>query len=384
MVLDPKLKVGLVFDDTLDSNDGVAQYVKGLGEWLSLNGHEVSYLVGQTKIKEWAGGKVYSLARNQSITWAGNRLSIPLPAGRKPIKELVSKMDFDIIHVQVPYSPFMAQRVINGVGNKTVVIGTFHVYPGNRLAVWGSRLLTLWYGKSLKRFDQMISVSSAAADFAKNSYGLLSTIVPNMVDIQKFAGHRAFLDKSRPQIVFLGRLVPRKGCRELLVAFAELSKRLPDVELVIAGDGNQRRELENYVISQQLQDRVRFLGRVTEAEKPKLLARADIACFPSLYGESFGIVLIEAMAAGSKIVLGGDNPGYKSVLSEQPDLIISPNNKHTFAERLELLLMDQNRITKLHQWQSSTVKQYDTNQVCEQVLAIYRQAIAKQIENRHN
>jgi len=102
----PKLKIGLVFDDSLDSSDGVAQYVKDLGGWLSGQGHEVSYLVGETKLTEWRGGKVYSLSKNQAVYFNGNRLSVPLPANSRRIRELLNAKNFDIMHVMVPYSPF--------------------------------------------------------------------------------------------------------------------------------------------------------------------------------------------------------------------------------------------------------------------------------------
>src|SRR3989344_5742480 len=105
------LKIGFVFDDSLDSNDGVAQYVKTLGAWFSSQGHKVCYLVGESKTAQWRGGQVYSLARNQKVVFNGNRLSVPLPAKRSPIKLVLEQEDFDVLHVQLPHSPFMAQKV---------------------------------------------------------------------------------------------------------------------------------------------------------------------------------------------------------------------------------------------------------------------------------
>src|SRR4051812_32795340 len=123
------MKIGFVFDDTLDSYDGVAQYVKTLGTWLSSQGHEVRYLVGQTKMIQWSGGKVYSLSKNQKVIFNGNRLSIPIAASSRKIKKVLAEENFDILHVQVPYSPFMAQKVIKSAGENTAIIGTFHVAP---------------------------------------------------------------------------------------------------------------------------------------------------------------------------------------------------------------------------------------------------------------
>ncbi|HXY18310.1 MAG TPA: glycosyltransferase family 4 protein, partial [Candidatus Nitrosopolaris sp.] len=366
-----KLSVGFLFDDTLDSSDGVAQYVKTLGAWLSSQGHQVCYLVGETKIKSWADGRVYSLAKNQRVVFNGNRLSIPLPARRDRIKQVLRENKFDVLHVQVPYSPFMAKKVIDAADASTAVVGTFHILPANGLARAGSRALRLLYGKSQRRFDAMLSVSAPAAEFARRVYGIRSQVLPNVVDINRFQKTQE-RRSGKPTIVFLGRLVERKGCRQLLKAFKQLNSRLPGARLIIAGDGPQRRSLENYVRRNGLCQQVKFLGFIDEEAKPGLLAGADIACFPSLYGEAFGIVLIEAMAAGSGVVLGGDNSGYRSVLGDQPQLLIDPNDTEVFARRLESLLSDRARIEGLHSWQQAEVRQYDINAVGKRLVDIYR------------
>lgn len=380
-----KLAIGFLFDDTLDSNDGVAQYVKVLGAWLSDQGHRVSYLVGETKAGYWHGGKIYSLAKNQKVTFNGNRLSMPLPANRLQIKELLIGEKFDLLHVQVPYSPLMAQRVIRALDKKVALIGTFHIFPAGWLARWGSRLLRLAYGTSLKRFDQMLAVSPAAAQFSGSAFGLKTQIIPNIVDLKKFkaGGLTPRSSKSR-QIVFLGRLVERKGCQKLLEAFRLLRTAMPDVRLTIAGDGPERGHLERYVKTNNLSKSVEFIGFIDEAEKPTFLANADIACFPSLYGESFGIVLIEAMAAGAGVVIGGNNPGYNSVLKDRSELLVDPNNTSTFAAQLEKLLRDSALSNKLHEWQQTEVKKYDVEVVGPTILNIYRQAVAKRLTNSHN
>ena len=125
------LSVGFLFDDSLDSPTGVAQYVKTLGAWLSSQGHKVYYLVGQTKIENWQGGPVYSLSKNVNVTFNGNRLSIPLPANRRRLRQLLAGLDLDVLHVQMPYSPFLAGRIISLVPQSVAVGGTFHILPLN-------------------------------------------------------------------------------------------------------------------------------------------------------------------------------------------------------------------------------------------------------------
>lgn len=377
------LSVGLVFDDTLDSNDGVAQYVKALGAWLSSHGHKVSYLVGETKLTEWSGGKVYSLSKNQTVIFNGNKLSMPLPGNGRQVKNFMASHHFDVLHVMVPYSPFMARKVTMAASPQTAIVGTFHIFPSGKASVWGSKLLRIWLRRSLKRFNQIVSVSQASADFAQSSYSIKSYVVPNAVDTRAFKPKEK-LARRLDEIVFLGRLVKRKGVAELIDAFQLLIRTNPDTHLVIAGDGPQRRQLEDKVSKMGLSSKVKFLGYVDEEDKPRLLSNAAVACFPSLYGEAFGIVLVEAMASGAATVLGGDNPGYRSVLGAQPSLLVDPRDTELFAKRLEELLNDKVLQKRAYEWQQETVKQYDVDVVGEQILSMYEMAIARLDKTSHN
>jgi phosphatidylinositol alpha-mannosyltransferase len=379
------LKIGFVFDDSLDINDGVAQQVKILGSYFNSQGHHVRYLVGQTNIKSWQGDKVYSLSSNVKVSFNANKLSIPLPADKKQIKKVLSDEKFDILHVQMPHSPLMAGRVIKAAHKNTVIIGTFHIMPSGRISVWGSHILRMLYGNSLSWFDYIASVSKPAAIFAHQAFGIKSAVIPNTIYTQKFFIDKDKLAKNSAQrIVYLNRLVERKGCKQLIEAFAVLLKTLPTTQLLIASDGSERPKLERLVRRLGISENVKFLGFVKESEKPQLFASADVACFPSLYGESFGVVLLEAMAAGSQVILGGNNPGYTSVLSEQPILLIDPNDTVSFARRLERLLTEKATIQGLHAWQTEHVKQYDIEIIGLKYLQIYNSAIANSKKNRHN
>jgi phosphatidylinositol alpha-mannosyltransferase len=383
MEKEKKLKVGFVFDDTLDSFDGVAQYVKTLGTWLSAKGHAVSYLVGETKMIEWSGGKVYSLSKNKKVSFNGNQARIPLLANKRKIKKILEKEQFDVLHVQVPYSPFMAQKVINLAGPKVTIIGTFHVAPGSILSSAGGHILRMIYRSSLKRFDKMLSVSPAAAKYAKSAFHIDSEILPNVVDIERFS--KARTKKKSKDILYFGRLVQRKGVKELIEAFSILAEHNKKVSLYIAGAGPMKNELENMVKKHNLGERVEFLGFIEEGDKPSLLASAEIVCFPSTGGESFGIVLIEAMAAAAEVVIGGDNEGYNDVLGNNPKLLFNPKNPLAFAGLLSDLLDDKSLRNELHEWQQKEVMQYDVSIVGERLQKIYASAIfANHKDKRHN
>lgn len=368
-----KLNVGLVFDDSLDSTDGVSQQVKLLGGWLSGRGHKVSYFVGETGLSTWNGGRVYSLSKNMHVRFNGNRLSMPVWSSRRQIKQALEREQPDVIHVMAPYSPFLAQRIIRLGRQRSVLLGSFHILPIGQLASTGARLLGWVQWRSLKQFDAFSATSPNSTKFAKRYMGISSIVISNSVDVAKFANNSPI---SKARIVFLGRLVMRKGCRQLIEAFDLLTKTYPEAELVIAGDGAQRPELEKLVKRKGLSSQVKFLGFIAEADKPSLLGSATIACFPSLGGESFGVVLLEAMAAGSGAVLGGNNPGYQTVLAAKPELMFDPKNAHELAHKLEFFLSNKTKREQIHSWQSREIKKYDINVVGRDFERIYYQLIA--------
>lgn len=372
-----KLKIGFVFDDSLDKTDGVQQYVLALGSWLTSQGHEVHYLVGQTKRKDLP--RVHSLSRNVSVRFNGNRLSMPLPASQKAIQSLLAQEAFDILHVQVPYSPFMAGRVLAKATPTTVVVGTFHILPNSAFATFANRLLALWLQAGLKRFDKVVSVSAAAAAFAKKIYGLSSDVLPNVVDYNRFyeANPMPEYSDNIPTILFLGRLVQRKGCRLLLEAVDLLvnERQISDLRVLIGGKGPLMADLQKYVVEHHLQHAVTFLGYIDEAAKPGLYASADISVFPSSGGESFGIVLLEAMASGKAAVLAGNNPGYASVLADKPELLFDATDAKGLADKLEDLLKMKERRQAYASWGSEYTKNFDTALVGAKLVDLYKQAL---------
>ncbi len=366
-----KLKIGFILDDTLDSTDGVQQYVLSVGDWLTNQGHEVHYLVGQTTRKDIEN--IHSMAKNIKVKFNQNRLSIPLPASKKSIQKKLSELDLDILHIQMPYSPLFAGKVIDACDDKTKIVGTFHIVPASKLHYISSKGLSYLNYRTDKKFSKIICVSTAAQKFAKKAFGYESVVVPNVVNLSKFA-HQP-IKRSMPTIVFLGRLVERKGCKQLLDALLVLQEIYHDnYSVIIAGKGPLKTELEMYSIKNNIKN-IRFVGFVSEKQKPKLLAGADIAVFPSTGGESFGIVLIEAMAAGSRVILGGNNEGYRTVLDEYPDLLIDPNDPVSFAERIKYYLEHTEAREKAYNWSQTTIQQYSVDFIGKQIVKIYRTAL---------
>lgn len=368
----PSLKIAFVIDDGLDKPDGVQQYVLTLGAWLQEKGHDVHYLSGETKRKDVP--QITSLSRNLKVRFNGNSLSTPLPASPFRIKRLLDKEKFDVIHVQVPYSPFLAAQIVRFAGKKTRIIGTFHILPVGRLQHFGTKLLGYALRFNLRKFNKFLSVSEPARQFAAKTFGIKSEILPNPVNTAKFKPTAKKTGKPL-NIVFLGRLVPRKGCMQLLMAVNELLKKetVPDIKLHICGAGNQKSKLEDYINSTPLKSIATMHGFVSEKEKIRFLNRADFAVFPSISGESFGIVLLEAMAAGSGVVLAGNNPGYSSVLASSSECLFDPTKPAQLADKLYALINEHAKFESIHNKQQKLVKGFDINVVGSKLLSVYGQ-----------
>lgn len=378
------LKIGFVLDTSLDPPDGVQQYVVSVGEWLRSQGHDVHYVVGETKRTDLPN--IHSLARNIQVLFNGNRTTIPLPASRRKLKNFLQAQQFDILHVQTPHSPFFAQRLILAASAETAIVATFHVLPDGWLPAIGNRLLGLWLRPSLKRIDAMLSVSDAAAAFARKTFHLNSDVLPNVFDHKLFHEARPLpqYDDDRLTILFLGRLVPRKGCLLLLQAIALLKDRtdLPPYRVVVCGRGALERTLKDFVRRHDLENIVEFTGFVSVEDKPRYYASADIAVFPSRAGESFGIVLLEALASGKAAVLGGDNPGYRSVLSPRPDLLFNPKSSQQLAAKLVELLQNATLRSEQAAWGESYTIRFDVNHVGAELVNRYNHILHQRAKMR--
>lgn len=361
------MKIGFVLDDTLDKPDGVQQYILALGDWFAEQGHQIHYLVANTNRVDIKN--VHSLARLIGLPFNGNRVRTPLPASRKAVRLLLNKESFDVLHVQLPYSPWFAGRVIKAAPDQTAIVGTFHILPYSNMSRLAAQSLKL-FRHQLKRFSEVLSVSQPAQAFALESLGVNSKVVPNTVNIKRFKITSPKHDMFT--IIFLGRLVERKGCQFLLKAAAQLGDL--KFKIIVGGDGPLRSELKHFVHKNNLHNKVEFLGFIDEAVKPNLLADADLAVFPSTSGESFGIVLLEAMANGQTVVLAGNNPGYSSVLSRRQQLF-DPNNTKTLAEIIKRYALDITARKQAIDWQNRHVQQYDIKNVGNEIELVYREAL---------
>jgi phosphatidyl-myo-inositol alpha-mannosyltransferase len=374
-----KLKIGLVFDDSLDKPDGVQQYVLTMGRWLASQGHDVHYLVGETKRSDIAN--LHSLSRNINVRFNQNRMAMPLPANLRAIRALLAREQFDVLHVQVPYSPALAGRIIKAAGPRTAIIGMFHVLPHSRIVTLANRVLGRAVRGSLRRFDEIISNTEATKTFAAKAFGATGRVIMLPIKLDAFHGAKPLPKyKTGKTIVFLGRLVERKGCQHLLNAVAHAVKHETwptDTRVVVCGGGPLDASLKKFVESHHLNNIVEFAGYISEEDKPSYLASADVVAYPSTGGESFGIVLLEAMAASPGVVLAGNNPGYASVMAPHPESLFDPFDTPALAQKIIQVLSDKKKSQAANRWQREYVRTFDIARVGPQTVAVYQEALHK-------
>ena len=373
------LTIGFVFDDTLDALDGVQQHIITIGTELARRGHDVHYLVGETHHSPVP--QTVSLARNVMVSFNGNRMRITLPVCKREIRAALAHHNYDILHIQAPYSPLFGGRVLECAPQSTGVVATYHIAPIDRRARYGGRALGLINAHSHRRVDEVIAVSQVAAQYAQFTAHTHGTIIANPVNVEKFAtaAHRATRDAAHPHIVFLGRLVPRKGAQLLLDALDYGERHgmfpMPGLHVTIAGDGPLMDDCVQRAA--RLRTPVQFVGTVDEG-KTDLLASADVAVFPAIGGETFGIVLPEAIASGAGVTLAGDNPGYRWTMRGDEDALFSvgPDHARVLAERITRALTDAPWARRLHAREEALLDRYNVQAVTDEVEQVYARAIA--------
>jgi phosphatidyl-myo-inositol alpha-mannosyltransferase len=297
-------------------------------------------------------------------------------ADKEQIHEMLQREKFDILHFHEPWQPFLSRQLLSY--SNSVNIATFHAkIPDSLMARTVIRSVTPYTKPLLKYLHELTAVSEAAAEYAQSMTNRPITLIPNAITLSDFPPtKRPLTHDGKKTILFIGRLERRKGVKYLLKAYARLVQMMDNVELVIAGEGTDRDKLQEMAIELELPN-VTFLGYVDDKTKKDLLASSDLFCAPAIYGESFGIVLLEAMSSGL-VTVAGDNPGYTGVMKEVGKLsIISPQDSFEFARRMELLLTEP-RVRKLWQdWALEYVKQFDYPAIVDHYEQLYKESLKK-------
>jgi phosphatidyl-myo-inositol alpha-mannosyltransferase len=331
------MKIGLVSPYVYPLPGGVTQHVRYLYENLLLRGHDVRIITSSHGLQKASEGDVLRIGKGFSVPANGSMGTLTVsPRFLSQVRDLLEREQFDVLHFHEPFVPFLSPIVLRL--STSVNVATFHAYGGWSPAYeFGRRFM----GGYAQRLHGRIAVSAAARHFIDRYFPGDYKVIPNGVDVDRF---RRAVPISRWQdgtrnLLFVGRHEPRKGLLDLLKAYRILRKTGCQCRLLVVGSGPQEREARRYVLTRRLGG-VEFLGRVSDDEKSQLFKTADVYVSPATGGESFGIVLLEAMAAGCPIVCS-DIHGYKGVVRRgREGLLVPPRKPKAIASAVAQLLND--------------------------------------------
>lgn len=369
------MKIGLVCPYSVVKGGGVQEIVRALQVGLEAHGHTAKIITPEPR-------DMPDVHRKDHVIFVGGAADFKSPlhttaqfslaADTYGITQMLEEEKFDILHFHEPWVPVLSRQILSR--SRAVNIATFHAkLPDTVMSRTMAKVVTPYTKAVLKQLHELTAVSEAASEYVKTLTDDPVTIIPNGINLEKYKVSSKRDARIKKYILYIGRLERRKGVACLIQAFALLAEKDPNVTLRIAGDGPDREKLE-YQVQELGLDRVEFLGYVSEEDKLDLLGNADLFCSPALYGESFGIVLLEAMATGV-VTVAGNNPGYASVLQDLGSLsLVNPKDTEEFARRLDVMLHDAELRRLWRKWAKDTVGQYDYPRIVEKYLEVYQAA----------
>ncbi|MSQ14431.1 MAG: glycosyltransferase family 1 protein [Dehalococcoidia bacterium] len=367
------MRIALVSPYDYSYPGGVTVHIQHLRDNFLQAGHEVKIIAPSSKpIDDCEGvipcGRPYSVPASGSIA----RIALSLRLSTK-VKTILAE-DFDIVHLHEPLMPTLPITTLRF--SETVNVGTFHAHNDRSLAYfYGRRILKRWF----RKLDGKIAVSKPAMDFAGKYFPGYYNIIPNGIDVERFSNALPFenLMDGKLTILFVGRLEKRKGLKYLIRAFAKVKKEMPNTRLIIVGpDGGLRRGYENTIEKNDIPD-VHFLDYVSSEDLPRYYKSADVFCAPATGQESFGIVLLEAMAAGTPVI-ASDIEGYSQVVSHGKEgLLVPPKDENALAMTIVHLLADRDMRSEMGRRGVESAKGYSWTMVAKMVSSYYERLLSE-------
>jgi phosphatidyl-myo-inositol alpha-mannosyltransferase len=338
------VKIGLVTPYIFPLPGGVNAHVGYLYENLVKRGHDVRIISSTHGPQRSSEGDIIRLGYGWSVPTNGSigTLTVSHRYGHL-VTEMLERERFDIIHFHEPFVPFLSLVILRH--SKAVNIATFHAYSGFSPSYEFGRRFML---TPAKRLHGRITVSAAARHFISRYFPGDYKVIPNGVDLQQFDDVPPFARwrDGIPNILFVGRFESRKGLMYLLRAYYQLRLEGLGCRLLVVGNGPQAGEARRYIQSRRLGG-VELLGRLSDHDKARAFATADIYASPATGQESFGIVLLEAMAAGAPIVCS-DIHGYKGVVRRNEQaVLVPPRDVEALAAALGTLLRDPDLLRRM-------------------------------------
>jgi phosphatidylinositol alpha-mannosyltransferase len=367
-----KLRIGMVCPYGWDTPGGVQTHIRDLAEHLIDEGHFVSVL---TPISD------DSVEHQDYVVNAGKPISIPVngsvarvlfgPIASSRAKQWIASGDFDLLHLHEPAIPSLSLLACSAAEGP--LVGTFHVSTPKKKAIYaiGPILEPI-----VEKLNARIAVSELARSTLKDHFETDAVVIPNGIDGQKYANAKIVDAYAKKHTIgFIGRFEePRKGLQVLIDSLAIVARFVPDVEFLVAGPGDSKEFLKN--LNPQLQSRIKFLGLLSNSEKESFLKSIQIYVAPNTGSESFGIILTEALSAGTAVV-ASDIPAFKAVLENgEAGELFKNEDSADLAKVLVALLRDDEKRKRLAENGRLSAQKYDWQVVAEQIENVYEMAIA--------
>ncbi len=362
------MRVGLVCPYDWSTPGGVQAHIRDLAEHLQQFGHEVSVLAPadpDADLPEYLvpAGRSLGLPYNGSVA----RIALgPRPAAR--VRRWIRDGEFDVLHLHEPMSPSVTLLACYAALGP--IVGTFHMSAERSRAYSAA---APYLDGPMDKIRARIAVSDRARETLVENVGGDAVLIPNGVTVSHYADAAPLPGHGRGignRLGFLGRIdEPRKGLSVLLDALPRIQQEIPDVQLLVAGPGDPEEAFGS--VAPHLRERIEYLGLVSETDKAALLASVDVYVAPNKGGESFGIILLEAMAAGAT-VCASDIEAFRLVLNDGAAGRLAPvGDSAALAVALIELLRDPTARAALAQEAGAVVQQYDWTRIAARIEAVY-------------
>lgn len=365
------MKIALVSPYDYAYPGGVSVHIYHLARQFSRMGHRVKILAPCSNIKAVSDRQDFiALGRPFPVPSGGSVARISLSWWLLPrVRAILRGEGFDVVHVHEPSTALLPWAAI--YFSKSVKVATFHAYHGKPRAYHFWK----WFLEELfNRLDGRIAVSQPAREFIAECFPADYRIIPNGVDLEQFSAQVSPLEEfsdGKLNILFVGRLETRKGFGYLLGAYGRVKEEFPHCRLIVVGSGTRlRKGYEELVMEKEIKDVV-FCGYVPDTELPRYYHTADLFCAPAIGLESFGMVLLEAMAAGKPIV-ASNIKGYADLVAQGSEgLLVPPRNEEALAQAIVSLLKDESLRQQMGQRGRVKVEEYSWERVAERVMDYY-------------
>lgn len=376
------MKIGLVCPYNVAKGGGVQELIFAMQTELLERGHDAYVITPTPRDYDVESGKHKNIIFVGSATDFNSPLHTTIQVSASlndDIENMLEEHKFDILHFHEPWVPVLSRQILTR--SNAINVATFHAkLPETLMSRTVAKVVTPYTKPLLRYIHEFTAVSDAAAEYVCSLTDQPVAIIPNGIDTSGYKVPARRSDKRKHKtIFFVGRLENRKGVKHLIQAFHLLQEKDPNVSLIIAGDGPEREKLEMLVDDLGVKN-ITFAGYISDKDKKKYMRTVDLFCAPALYGESFGIVLLEAMASGL-VTVAGNNPGYSSVMQGLGGLsLVDPKDSAEFAHRMHLMLHETELRHLWREWAKEEIVQYSYPNVVSQYEEIYKQAIERHEE----